>query len=373
MKPGGWLGWIIPNTWLQSINLRKIRAYLLQEFTWDRVLLLPERVFEDAIVDTHVILLENNKPSTRTTRPIEIETLRNREVQFTHHIAQASLSNSGDVINVATNPALVALAKRLLNTFARLDTVCAVYNGVKPFETGKGTPPQTKEIMASKPYVQEGARPAGTNWMPLLRGSLIERYGNRWDNNSWIQYGPWLAAPRDKTIFTQEQVIYVRQTSDKLIGVLIPGGFIARNNLHVINKKDENTNLYFVLGCLNSKVLDAVYTFINPEKGEALAEVKKHHLEQLPIPALNFTNSTDRQHHDTVVAFVEQLLTLHPQLRATRLATEQSQLQARIRRLDQRLDHLVYLLYGLSYAEAQVVEPELAQRLTEAQYGVWPR
>ncbi len=139
--------------------------------------------------------------------------------------------------------------------------ICNVYDGIKPFEKGKGEPPQSEKIVTGKPYVREGEKPE-KNWSPLLRGKLIQRYINYWDNNYWVLYGPWLAAPRDPMIFSEPLKIMVRQTGDSIISTLIGNGFIARNNLHIILPKLKSYSLCYILGIINSKLIDFVYTFI---------------------------------------------------------------------------------------------------------------
>ena len=39
-----------------------------------------------------------------------------------------------------------------MKTLQRLDTFFRVMTGVKPYQVGKGIPPQTKEIVKSKPF-----------------------------------------------------------------------------------------------------------------------------------------------------------------------------------------------------------------------------
>jgi hypothetical protein len=128
--------------------------------------------------------------------------------------------------------------------------------------------------MNEKPYVFEGEKP-DKNWSPLLRGSLINRYVNLWNSNYWIQYGEWLAAPRDPAIFEKPEKIVVRQTGDSLIAVYIKSGIICRDNLHIIINNSD-CNLLFFLALINSNFMNFIYEIINPEKGEALAQVKKN-------------------------------------------------------------------------------------------------
>ena len=53
---------------------------------------------------------------------------------------------------------------------------------------------------------------------------------------------------------------------------------------------------------------------MNPEKGEALAEIKKHHVEHLPIRTIDFSDPEDMARHDRMVGLVERMLKLHERL-----------------------------------------------------------
>jgi adenine-specific DNA-methyltransferase len=177
-----------------------------------------------------------------------------------------------------------------------------------------------------------------------------------WNNNYWIQYGTWLAAPRDPAIFNAPLKVMVRQTGDSIIATLLENGYIARNNLHILLPKKEDYDLRFILGVLNSKLMDFLYSLMNPEKGEALAEVKKQHVEQLPIRSINFTTPTDKACHDRMVQLVEQMLTLHKQLPDAKASHDKTHIQRQIDATDRQIDKLVYELYGLTKAEIAIVE-----------------
>ena len=208
--------------------------------------------------------------------------------------------------------------------------------------------------MKEKPYVREGSQP-DKRWSPLLRGSLIHRYRILWDNNYWIQYGPWLAAPRSSAIFEAPRKIMVRQTGDSIIAVFVEGSFIARDNLHIILPNIENYRLEFLLGLLNSRLMDFAYSLMNPEKGEALAQVKKMHVEQLPIRSIDFSNHSDKALHDRMVQLVEQMLTLHKQLPNAKTGHDKTHIQRQIDATDRQIDKLVYELYELTEEEIAVV------------------
>jgi len=348
------LGVIVSNTWLQSVTFKKIRQYLTSSYKWRRILHLPEKVFS-AVVDTHVLIYQKNEAGVSYDDVIAIDLRKNRQIEFHHSLLGKFIPMDSDSINIIDPPESQMLFRKIQELSSPLLNICRVYNGVKPFEKGKGTPPQTDKIMEEKPFVQEGPCPDKT-FSPLLRGSLIQRYRNLWNQDYWIKYGPWLAAPRDPSIFTAPLKIMVRQTGDSIIATLVNNEFIARNNLHILLPHDMKYNLRYILGIMNSQLFDFVYSFMNPEKGEALAEVKKHHVEQLPIRSINFSDPADKARHDRMVSLVEQMLSLNKQLQAAKTDHEKTSLQRQIDVTDKQIDQLVYELYGLTEDEIKIVE-----------------
>jgi len=347
LAKGGKLGVIIPNTWLQSIKFRNIRRYLVNNFLWERFLHINQHIFK-AVVDTHVLIFERN--SYLKNGEITIDIYDKNEIRLHQYISQFKLPDDGEVINILSSKDEKALFEKIKNASIPIYELCEIYNGVKPFEKGKGKPAQTAKTMMIKPYVSEdNVKPDGNNWLPLLRGSLINKYTNFWNNNSWIQYGEWLAAPRDPKIFEAKEKIVVRQTGDRIIATLIGTNIICRNNLHIIisDKIDHK----FLLGILNSKLTDFYYYQINPEKGEVLAEVKKQHVEQLPVPK----KVSDEQQKE-IIKHVDQLLQLNKELQTATLPERIAQIQSRIGYCEDRIDGVVYGIYGVTEEEVKIIE-----------------
>jgi adenine-specific DNA-methyltransferase len=356
LKETGLLGVIVSNTWLQSITLRKIRQHLASSYRWLNVLYLPDKVFK-AVVDTHVLIFQKVIQKAQNEGNLTVYTRRDLEIVFSHYLPLSGIPTNGDPINIVANSAKQNLFTKITDAAMPLTAFCTVFNGVKPFEKGKGTPPQTAETMRDKPFVKEGAKP-DESWTPLLRGSLIHRYRVLWDNNYWIQYGPWLAAPRNASIFFDApEKIMVRQTGDSIIATFVGNDVVARNNLHVLLPDHKQISLHYVLALLNSKVMDFAYTSINPEKGEALAEVKKQHVEQLPIRTINFDDPAEKKQHDDLVILVNFMLKHHKDLQAPGLDSQSKKImQNEIADTDRQINALVYQLYGLTAEEIAIVE-----------------
>jgi hypothetical protein len=353
LKVHGKLGVIISNTWLQSITFKEIRSYLVNNFKWEKILHLPEKVFK-AVVDTNVLIFELVLNVNDFDYEFIVEEIRNKKVQLLHTLNMNSLSQDGSAINIVTNKTGQDLFNKIINNSKPLKYFFDVYNGIKPFEKGKGKPPQTEKTMIEKPFVKEGPKPT-KDWQPLLRGSLINRYKNLWSKDYWILYGEWLAAPRDSSIFSNSNKIFVRQTGDSIIATFEEKLFYARNNLHIIIPKIESYPFLTLLGIMNSHLIDYWYSIMNPEKGEALAEVKKAHVESIPIPSLEAITK------QPVLAlnienYVKVLLELNSRIYLTKTPTERTAIERQIQTTDIQIDQLVYQLYGLTEEEIKIVE-----------------
>jgi len=165
-----------------------------------------------------------------------------------------------------------------------------------------------------------------------------------------------LAATRDPKIFEAPEKIVCRQTGDRIICTLIDNKFICRDNLHIILPKDCNYNLKYILGILNSSFCDFCYRAINPEKGEALAQIKRQHLGQLPIRTIDFSNPEEVAKHDKLVALVDNMLELQKKYHEARMDRDKELYERQIKIVDTQIDRLVFDLYGLTEEEVKVVE-----------------
>jgi type I restriction-modification system DNA methylase subunit len=346
LKTKGKLGIIIPNTWLQSIKFRNIRKYLTTEYSWERILHINEHIFK-AVVDTHVLVFEKSKPKINE---VVIDIFEKNEFREHQIIKQNSVPDNGDIINILAKEEDKNLFEKIINKSVQISEIAKTYSGITLYEKGKGKPPQTAETMKLKPYEsEENTKPKGRNWLPLMRGSLMNRYVNLWNNNYWVDYGEWLGAPRNPKIWEADEKIIVRQTGDSIKATIIGKDIICRKNLHVIvsNELDHK----FILGILNSKLTDFYYFQINPERGEVLAEVKKNHVEQLPIPK----NVGDKQLNE-IIKLVEQLLQFNKDLKTETLADNKEQLENRILFTEDKINQIIYELYELTEDEIKLIE-----------------
>lgn len=287
LAENGYLGFITPNTWRLIESAKKFRKTITEKpFCISQIIQHNEKVFSDATVDCDTLIIKKDN----TISNILISITNENGVFLQHLISQSILSNQ-DSYNLFLTKIHYDLKDKINQKSTLIKDEFIIKNGVKPYEKGKGKPAQTAQILLEKPYTS--LTKTDDSFSPLIGGSSFHRYNLFNENINWIQYGEWLAAPREKSIFENKEKLIFRQTSDSIIGSLVSDGYIIRNNTHIIlNKEDSKFSLKYIITILNSKLVNWYYWTINPEKGEAMAEVKAFHLGMLPF--IYFSNENQQ-------------------------------------------------------------------------------
>jgi hypothetical protein len=212
----------------------------------------------------------------------------------------------GGVINIFLTKIGTKLAAKIDSLGVHADSLFDINVGIKPYQVGKGTPTQTKRTVEERPF--DSTTNADGSYRAYLRGSDIDRYVIAPLENRFINYGPWLAEPRPAANFDAPEKILMRQTGDSLIAALDEQQYLCLNNMHVLVPVNHRLKPRYALGILNSKLLNWYYQSLNPEVGEALAEVKRTNVAALPIRSLDLSKAKDRRRHDLIVALVSNIL-----------------------------------------------------------------
>ena len=84
--------------------------------------------------------------------------------------------------------------------------------------------------------------------------------------------------------------------------------------------------------------------------------VGTNEIESLPFRLINFDDPTDKTKYDRMVAFVDRMLDLHKQKQAVTSDATRARLAREINITEEKIDALVYQLYGLTDEEIKIVE-----------------
>jgi len=136
------------------------------------------------------------------------------------------------------------------------------------------------------------------------------------------------------------------------------GAFAFTSGYGITLKPEVNVSPKFVLGLLNSKLLDFFLKNVSTTMRGGFFRYFTQFIEKLPVVVPILSNPSDRARHDQLVELVDKMLSLTPKLRDATSESEKAALQNAITTTDAEIDRLVYELYGLTEEEIKIVEGE---------------
>jgi hypothetical protein len=168
--------------------------------------------------------------------------------------------------------------------------------------------------------------------------------------SQWYAY----VYPKNIELMKQEKIL-IPDIADRAQFALDENGDFAFTSGYGITVKPQTgLSLKYVLGLLNSKLLEFYLKRISTPMRGGFFRFFTQFLEKLPIRPINFADPADKARHDKMVSLVERMLALHKQ--SPRMPQEQEMVKREIESTDGAIDRLVYELYGLSEEEIKIIE-----------------
>lgn len=288
LKKNGYLGFIVPNTWLLINNAKTFREILLQ-YHVKKIVDHGDHVFPDAIVECTTLILHK---STDIISDCETIRVKNGTQVFARKIDKNIWLNdamSRIVLDFDMNSR--EIIQRIENSTEPFDANNEIIWGIKPYQVGYGVPAQTREDVTNRIY--HSAKKIDNQWFPLVTGSDVTRYHLQFNNDAYIKYGKWLMYPSDGRKIKAPKIL-LRQTSSDLKATYDEHGHYPQNSVFIIIS--SKYHLKYLLALLNSRLMDYFYKRKCPQEGKVFAEVKPSIIKSLPIPLLG---------HDQQLPFVD--------------------------------------------------------------------
>jgi methylase of polypeptide subunit release factors len=256
LKEGSILTYILPEGLFSNTEDKYIRKYLIQKTTILEIGLFTKRVFE-ASVDTAIILVKNMKDDQKLKIVSDLNTKINE-------IDQKDLDIEPEYIfPVKTNEDGNQIIKLIEKASVKLVELFEVQQGI----IYSGRP---KEDVFSNEKIS-------SEYKKILDGRDILRYKINWGlklENRFIKYTKELHRPREERIFTVKEKIVLPRRSTKLVCALDDEQFYLLNTGYVILPKNNFQEIKYVLGILNSNLMNFYYN-------------NRYFGWQITIPALN--------------------------------------------------------------------------------------
>jgi hypothetical protein len=303
-------------------------------------------VFEDPTVHTCIIIasptLQEKNNILIKNQIYSIEKLNSTD---SYYILQDAIKdNSNFVIDVFINPTARNIIDKIQSKSNPLGEICFIRQCIK-------TGDDSKYVIKSDINLTEP-------WKSSLRGKSISRYGTD-EKNLYLKYGDWLARNWKNKSFYETNKIAIRETGKKITATLDFEKRYFLSSLYAIYYKrselNNETDLKYILGIINSELANYYIKLIalNLTEG-AFTKVRTNQLARLPI--INLKSNNDEALKSEIVKLVDQLLKLNEEIKEAKLQTQIDQIKSKIDYCENRINELVYQLYGLTQEDIRIVE-----------------
>jgi predicted type IV restriction endonuclease len=256
----GRVGQIVPDVWLTNTYSGSTRTLILS--AGDDLCLArpPKETFQQLTVDTVIFTLRKNKPFGKRFRVLSIKEGATQDIG--EYEVQRYLDGSVP-ISTSAAPRHVALVRCLVERHPPLRQFAAVTRGVHSYRLGGygrtafASGPQTERDVRERPYHSSEALPG---FRPFVRGSDLRRFGML-KPAEYVQYGSWLAEPREPRFFEGSRVYSRKILGPRLVVTVETGTSVADQQVYITLPTSEGVDARYIAGILGSRLIAGVTPF----------------------------------------------------------------------------------------------------------------
>lgn len=339
LKIKGIMSYIIPNTILANLFAEKIRKELLDNWNFINIDNLSTiDVFESATVRNCILTL-----------------LKENNIKFECKFINAKMGNSEYIVDKFKNVSKNYLNDNIdnwLNIFYHDEETLNIINKIKNIskplsnytEISQGLIPYDKYRGHSQETIKNRIWHSNfkkdDTYKMELQGKDLNRYMVKWNGNTWISYGDWLAAPRKKEFFTNPRILIREITNPRILSSYTCEEFY--NTPSIINVINFNgVNVKYILGLINSKLISFYHNNTSPKANKGIfPKILVNDVRNIPIVL------GAQQEINYIIELVEKVLSIN----------ELGHSKDDITELDREIDSLVYKIYNLNDTEIKKVE-----------------
>lgn len=349
LKEKGIMSYIIPNTFLFNTFAKHFREMLVEKWNVLEILDCTKfPIFESAVVRNAINLFQKDSEGSKqvgyrnTANVTSFSDLLEREREFmTVESLLAMNQNWGLAFYLGAND-----IKVINQISSSIDSICNHY------DVSQGYIPYRKSDLIKIYGKEEGERivkerlwhslqPLDNTYIQEIYGRDITKYSYH-STGEYVKYGKHLACYVDLKFFNSSRLLVREITNPQIIACLLDELFVNDPQLISVIVRDERYSLEFLWGILNSKLATYYHFHHSPKatKG-AFPKILVQDIKGFPLP----------------IASNEQISSLGKVSKKV-LTKKKSNLSTDTSALENQIDFLVYHLYGLTYDEVLIVDPE---------------
>ena len=187
------------------------------------------------------------------------------------------------------------------------------------------------------------------NYLKENRSLLKNRATVKNEGRIWWRY----SRPMHKEYYDLPKIFCSRRAKDNIFAYDDSFKFLPFSNMTVIFETNKNIDLKYVLCLLNSNVLTYRYQSIGKMTGGGSYEYFPNGVSKLPIKVI------DKDSQQPFIELVDELEKLNSELDSAKSPKEKKLLKQEIKFYEDKINQLVYELYGLNDEEIKIIEENI--------------
>ena len=345
----GYLGFITSNKYAIADYGKKLREFILENCKIRSIVDVSNvDVFKEAATYPYIIILEKSKDNSNNSfGAYKVESEANLE-------KNKIIINQDEIKATSTKNFVLKtelpFLKKIENSSAKLGDIAVIKETI---HTGN----IREKLIVDKPEDKTCKK--------LLAGKDCHRYWFRW-GGKYIKYdkdliekeaGDYANLPEPK--YFENPKILLRDISKYPEAIIDEEKYYSVNTLYSIQLIKNNYDLYYILACLNSKLIRSwfAYKFEDAHVSGGFLRFKKIYTSQIPIREIDLKNKDVKAAHDSLASAAKNLTELYKKLYLTVENSDQwHKIKDEIAKTDKKIDEEVYKLYGLTKEEIKIVE-----------------
>jgi type I restriction-modification system DNA methylase subunit len=289
-KQGSFFGLIIPYTWLSIQQHRKLRKMLL-EINIDTIVNLPTKVFEDADLDTTILIAEKSNES----HEIKIGEIKHNAIFIEKTIGVERIKEEDNhTINLNLSDDDFGILERIRSNSVPLEKNFEVSQGyvpyrrsdlVKRFGKEKGNDIVDNRLWHSQEKLSD-------EYKQEIQGRDISRYAYN-ESYQYVKYGKHLAGYVDPRFFQNPRIVIMEVTRGdkyKLKATYLEKElYNTPSIINIISKENDKNDLKALLVIVNSRLLTWYHVKVHPKANAAtsIPKILVNDVRRLPVAILS--------------------------------------------------------------------------------------
>ena len=329
LKNGGFLGYILPDSFLLGIYFSKLRKFILDTCKIKETVLFGKDFWKVGLVGKPVILIlqKEKEKNIRENNYIKVSYYKNlKSLSKKEHISYSYKQIY--FTRIKHNRFRLFFKEKSREKVERLEKAEYRIKDVISFSSGligkKG-----KDNITSMNKVND-------NWYPGLHSSSeVNKYIINY-KGGYISFEKKRLKSGFKKAKYSEPKLFLRQTGDSIKAAYDENNLLCLNNLHVGNLINDRFDILYILAILNSRLINEYYNLISLETGRVLAQLDIETIEDIPI------EYTKEENQKVIAEFVREIIELKNEL----LKHDNPKTREKIVTIENNIEKKIAEIYG---------------------------